>query len=92
MGMLALGLAGVWLAAALMLGYVPPVRRPAVAWGLAVLGIPVLGFLTYIWGPGLGVMGFAIGLMILRWSAVLTASRKPVTRYGLRRSSYRKMS
>ncbi|MFV0384021.1 DUF2484 family protein [Paracoccus sp. (in: a-proteobacteria)] len=39
-------------------------RAPAI-WAMAILGVPVLGWLTLHWGPGIGVAFFALGLALL---------------------------
>nr|WP_256447741.1 DUF2484 family protein [Paracoccus marinaquae] len=36
-------------------------------WVMVFLGVPVLGWLTLQWGPGVGVAAFALGLAILFW-------------------------
>lgn len=62
---LSLVLAGVWLA----LACVPP-RLPR-RWSrravrlLVLAGVPALGWLTLNWGPGFGVAGFGLGLLML---------------------------
>lgn len=71
----ALAIALIWLAAALCLGYVPLSYRARAGWVIALPGVPVLGWLTYLCGPGVGVIAFAIGLLALRWSPVLIGPR-----------------
>lgn len=66
---LAMVLAVLWGIATCAAGLVPQVRRGGVLWALAALGVPVLGGLTYLWGPGLGVGAFALGVVTLRLSA-----------------------
>ncbi|RNF33051.1 DUF2484 family protein [Paracoccus methylarcula] len=39
-------------------------RNPA-SWGMIVIGVPVLGWLTLHWGPGVGVAAFALGFGVL---------------------------
>lgn len=71
----ALALATLWLMVALCLGYVPLSQRARAGWAMTMLGVPVLGWLTYLCGPGVGVIAFAVGLLALRWSPVLLGPR-----------------
>ncbi len=65
---LALALAVLWGLAACAAGFIRGARRGTALWILSVLGVPVLGGLTYLWGPGPGVGAFALGVATLRWA------------------------
>lgn len=66
----ALALAILWGLAACLTGLFRRRRtRGRLLWALAVLGVPALGWLTYMWGPGVGVGAFALGIVTLRWSS-----------------------
>nr|WP_240547636.1 DUF2484 family protein [Paracoccus sp. J56] len=41
--------------------------RYSAFWTLVLCGVPVLGWLTYLCGPGFGVLFFALGLSLLVW-------------------------
>lgn len=56
---------GVWLCLAWFVPLLTARRRAPANWSLVALGVPILGWLTLIWGPGIGVMGFALGLLTL---------------------------
>jgi hypothetical protein len=72
---LSLILACLWALAANLIAMFPSRRNhwPA-AYALIVVGIPILGFVTYQNGPLVGLVALVAGASILRW---------PV-RYGLR--------
>ncbi|WP_410216475.1 DUF2484 family protein [Paracoccus sp. (in: a-proteobacteria)] len=61
----ALVLAGGWLCLAWWLPRLPFRWRRHLLAGLVVLGVPILGWLTLLWGPGLGVLGLGLGLGLL---------------------------
>ncbi|WP_343039849.1 DUF2484 family protein [Paracoccus limosus] len=48
---------------------------PAI-WALIVVGVPVLGWLTYLCGPGFGVLFLALGLSLLVWPPVEAMRRR----------------
>ena len=58
-------LAGLWLALACGLPRLPRRWQAGGAWLLVLAGVPALGWLTLNWGPGLGVAGFGLGLVLL---------------------------
>lgn len=65
---LALVLAGFWLAAILFASLVPaPLPQPFV-WALIALGVPLLGHITLTMGPVWGLGGLAIRAISLRRS------------------------
>lgn len=68
-GALALGAivaAAAWLALALTLPMVQRRCRADGFWIAVAVAVPLLGWLTYAWGPGPGVLGFIAGLLALR--------------------------
>lgn len=73
---IALAIAVVWVGLACLLPFVGWRWRQTALWTLVVLGVPVLGWVTYIWGPGFGVLVFAIGLSILVWPPAALVRRK----------------
>lgn len=59
---------------------VPLVRyrwRGRVFWTIALTGVPVLGWLTYVWGPMIGLVGLALGMLTLMHSPLLFIRRRP---------------
>lgn len=65
---IALTIAGVWLLAVLVLRLaLPPQRRSSAMRIMVLLGVPALGWLTLKCGPGIGVAGFLLGLLVLLW-------------------------
>ncbi|CAM3492244.1 DUF2484 domain-containing protein [Paracoccus nototheniae] len=63
---LALALVGLWLVLACLLPVLLSGRRQRRATRAMVLaGVPALGWVTLLWGPGIGVAGFGLGLLIL---------------------------
>ncbi|RVV98618.1 DUF2484 family protein [Mesobaculum littorinae] len=65
---LSLLLACLWAVAANVIAILPSRRNhwPA-AYGLIVLGVPLVGFVTYQNGPWIGLLALAAGCSILRW-------------------------
>ena len=57
-----------WLVAANVIGMFPSKRQhwPA-AYALIAVGIPLLGWITYVSGPWVGLIFFAAGASVLRW-------------------------
>jgi hypothetical protein len=62
---LALAVTGLWLVLACAIPRLNRRRRQPASWIMALVGVPILGWLTLQWGPGLGVLGFALGLLVL---------------------------
>ena len=57
-----------WLLAANLAALVScPIRHNRAALALVVVGIPILGWITWLYGPVLGVLSLAIGCAALRW-------------------------
>lgn len=55
-----------WLGLAAAIGLAPVAWRGRLL-GLAIAsGVPLIGLLTYRWGPGPGVLGLALGIVVLR--------------------------
>ncbi|MFT6912708.1 MAG: membrane protease YdiL (CAAX protease family) [Paracoccaceae bacterium] len=65
---LSLTLAFLWVVVALVLALLPSKRNhwPA-AYGLIVVGVPILGYVTYENGPMIGLVCLAAGASVLRW-------------------------
>lgn len=62
----AIAAAAAWLVLALSLPFVPRRWRADCFWLAVVAAVPLLGWLTWAWGPGPGVAGFLAGLLALR--------------------------
>ncbi|MFN3273141.1 MAG: DUF2484 family protein [Paracoccus sp. (in: a-proteobacteria)] len=62
---LALAALALWLLAACAIPRLRLAHRGVAVWVLVLAGVPLLGWLTLRWGPGLGVLGFALGLLVL---------------------------
>ena len=68
---LPLGLACLWLIAANLIAMLPSRDQHwRAAYGLIAVGIPVLGWLTWVAGPFLGMAFLAAGASLLRWPLV----------------------
>lgn len=64
-------LACVWLILANLAAMIPSRDNHwARAYGLIALGIPLLGWVTYVHGPVAGVILFAAGASVLRWPLI----------------------
>ncbi|WP_265501072.1 DUF2484 family protein [Paracoccus beibuensis] len=61
----ALLLTGTWLCLALLMPRLARRWHIRARWTLVALGVPTVGLLTLLWGPGIGVAGFALGLLAL---------------------------
>lgn len=59
-----------WAALACLLPMVRPKWQHSAIWSLIVTGVPVLGWLTYLCGPGFGVLFLALGLSLLVWPPI----------------------
>lgn len=65
---LPLVLALVWLVVANLLGMIPSRDgHRARAVGLIVVGVPLLGWVTWVNGPVVGLVVLAAGVSVLRW-------------------------
>lgn len=62
---LALALVALWLVLACLLPLLAGRRQRRAIRALVLAGVPALGWLTLLWGPGIGVAGLGLGLLIL---------------------------
>ena len=69
-------LAMVWAGLACLLPLVRDCWRPGLFWALVLIGVPLLGWLTFVTGPGLGVLFLALGLSLLVWSPLARLRRR----------------
>ena len=75
-------LAVMWGVTACMLPFVRLRWQYAALWALVLCGVPVLGWLTYLCGPGFGVLFLSVGLSLLVWPPL--AGRRRAPQRGLR--------
>lgn len=69
--MIAVALGCVWLIAANVLAMVPSRDNHwARAYGLIAVGIPLLGYITYVNGPIYGLLFLIAGASVLRWPVI----------------------
>ena len=69
--MTAAALGCLWLIAANVLALLPSRDNHwARAYGLMAVGIPLLGFITYVNGPVVGMLFLAAGASVLRWPVI----------------------
>ncbi len=73
-----------WGVLACLLPFVRLRWRHAALWTLVLCGVPVLGWLTYLCGPGFGVLFLSLGLSLLVWPPFETRRRRAVAQRGLR--------
>jgi len=67
----ALTAALVWLVAANVTGFFPSRDQHwRAAYLLIAVGIPILGWVTWVNGPIVGLIIFAMGVSVLRWPVV----------------------
>lgn len=64
-----------WGCAACGLAVISPQWRQRVGWALALIGVPILGWLTLRHGPLVGAGAFALGLAALYWAPRLRRRR-----------------
>lgn len=62
---LSLVVVGGWLVLAWLVPKLPRRFGLGIFWALVTLGVPILGLLTFYWGPAAGLVGFATGLCVL---------------------------
>lgn len=72
----ALLMAVVWGCLACMIPLIRHRYRAQALWGTVILGVPVLGWLTFVAGPGPGVMAFALGLAMLVYPPIEALRRR----------------
>jgi hypothetical protein len=69
--MMSIGLACVWLIAANVMAMFPSRDHHwRLAYVLIALGIPLLGWVTYVNGPVIGLLVLAAGISVLRWPVI----------------------
>lgn len=73
-----------WGLLACLLPFVRLRWRHAALWVLVLGGVPVLGWLTYLCGPGFGVLFLSLGLSLLVWPPFETRRRRALAQRGLR--------
>ena len=74
--------AALWVAVACLLPFIRLRWHYATLWVLVACGVPVLGWLTYLCGPGFGVLFLSVGLSLLVWPPL--AGRRRAPQRGLR--------
>lgn len=57
--------AALWLIAARLIPSLRERHRGAAFWALVLTGVPMLGWVTLNFGPGAGVLGFALAVAAL---------------------------
>lgn len=62
---IAMSITGLWLFAACLISLLVPPHRGRARAVLIAMGVPILGWLTLVWGPGIGVTTFTLGLLAL---------------------------
>lgn len=68
---LSIALACGWFVLANILAMIPSRRRHwPQAWGLIIIGIPILGYVVYEHGPWLGLLVLAGAMSMLRWPVI----------------------
>ncbi len=82
---LTLVMALLWGCLASLVPFLRAHRRMASWWGVVALGVPVLGLLTYVNGPLVGVTGFALGILMLNYSPLLRLARRRRNQSGMTR-------
>ncbi|WP_347267231.1 DUF2484 family protein [Paracoccus sp. (in: a-proteobacteria)] len=73
-----------WAVLACLLPLVRRRWRHAALWLVVLAGVPLLGWLTYLCGPGLGVLFLALGLSVLVWPPAGLLRRLKPAPQGLR--------
>lgn len=76
-----LTLACIWALAASLSAMAPGRFHWPAAWVLIVLGVPLLGWITFVHGPVVGLLVLAGGMSVLRWPVIflLRALRRVAT-------------
>ena len=70
-----LTVAGVWVLGATLIALAPRRIHWPCAYGLATVGIPLLGWITFENGPFWGLIALAGGASILRWPLIFLFRR-----------------
>lgn len=63
---LSCAIAAGWVILALLAPFLGRRHQNGAFWITIVTGVPVLGWLTWAWGPGVGVGFFIIGMILLQ--------------------------
>lgn len=71
----------IWVLIACLLPRLAPDRQHRARWSLVFCGVPVLGWLTLLCGPGFGMLFLAVGLSVLVWPPLEWRRR---SRFGTR--------
>lgn len=88
-GWLSLALALLWAAAAFCLPLAPRRRQGGLKIALIVAGIPVLGWVTYCCGPGLGMIALVLGFAVLLSAPLSRRRARPAMAEAIARPSQR---
>ena len=78
--LVAAGVAALWAALACLLPFLRAERHHIGFWTLVFVGVPVLGWLTYLWGPAFGVLFLGVGLLLLVWPPFSARGHTPANR------------
>lgn len=72
----ALLMAVIWGCLACLIPFIQHRNRALAFWGAVILGVPVLGWLTFVAGPGLGVLAFGLGVATLVYPPIEVLRRR----------------
>ncbi|MBK5945850.1 hypothetical protein CCR83_05140 [Rhodobacter veldkampii DSM 11550] len=64
-----------WALAASLIALAPARIHWPAAYGLVVVGVPVLGWVTYDHGPWVGLVVMIAGMSVLRWPVIYLIRR-----------------
>lgn len=64
-----------WAVLACLLPLIRPALHHAALWSLVLAGVPLLGWLTFLCGPGFGVLFLSLGLLLLVWPPLARRGR-----------------
>ena len=74
-GAAAILMAVLWGCAASVVPFLRYRWRATVFWSVVITGVPVLGWLTFVWGPMIGIVALALGILTLTYSPLLWLRR-----------------
>ncbi|SEN82644.1 Protein of unknown function [Paracoccus alcaliphilus] len=66
----------IWLVMACLIPFLRAQHRPAAFWAMVLVGVPVLGWLTLHWGPGIGFGTLVLALWVLLRSPLDPSRRR----------------
>lgn len=66
----------IWAVAASLVPFLRLRWRATAFWAVVALGVPALGWMTFVWGPGPGVLALVLGLSILVWQPLDALRRR----------------